>query len=60
MHSPAAGMSDHPHLQLLKPLLRAHVGKEVYVDVQGWHLFLKEITVDKDVKMHQVPTQDMK
>ncbi|CAL5223716.1 g6271 [Coccomyxa viridis] len=29
------------------------IGKEVYVDVQGWHLFLKEITVEKDVKMHQ-------
>ena len=24
------------------------------MDVQGWHLFLKEITVEKDVKMHQV------
>ena len=23
------------------------------MDVQGWHLFLKEITVEKDVKMHQ-------
>jgi len=34
--------------------LCAYAGKEVYVDVQGWHLFLKEITVEKDVKMHQV------
>ena len=26
------------------------------MDVQGWHLFLKEITVEKDVKMHQART----
>jgi len=37
-----------------KVSLCAYAGKEVYVDVQGWHLFLKEITVEKDVKMHQV------
>ena len=37
-----------------KVALYACAGKEVYVDVQGWHLFLKEITVEKDVKMHQV------
>lgn len=35
-------------------------GKEVYVDVQGWHLFLKEITVEKDVKMHQARTTTLK
>ena len=29
-------------------------GKEVYVDIQGWHLFLKDITVQKDIKMDQV------
>lgn len=27
------------------------------MDVQGWHLFLKEITVEKDVKMHQASTR---
>ena len=27
------------------------------MDVQGWHLFLKEITVEKDVKMHQARTR---
>lgn len=29
-------------------------GKEVYLDIQGWHLFLKDVTVSSDVKMHQV------
>lgn len=28
----------------------------MYVDVQGWHLYLKDITVEKDLKMNQVPT----
>lgn len=37
-----------------KLLLCMYAGKDVYVDVQGWHLFLKEITVEKDVKMHEV------
>lgn len=32
-------------------------GKEVYVDVQGWHLYLKDVTVEKDLKMNQVPTR---
>lgn len=48
----------HVSCVLLTPLrvllLCPCAGKEVYVDVQGWHLFLKEITVEKDVKMHQV------
>ena len=52
-------MPDHPWRQQPQPLLSACAGKEVYVDVQGWHLFLKEITVDKDVKMHQVIAQCM-
>ena len=29
-------------------------GKEIYVDVQGWHLYLKDIHVDTDITMDQV------
>ncbi|EIE27452.1 hypothetical protein COCSUDRAFT_64238 [Coccomyxa subellipsoidea C-169] len=35
------------------------IGKEVYVDVQGWHLYLKDVTVDKDLKMHQALAEQL-
>jgi hypothetical protein len=28
-------------------------GKDIYVDIQGWHLFLKDITVTSDMKLAQ-------
>ncbi|CAL8463380.1 g2914 [Coccomyxa elongata] len=35
------------------------IGKEVYIDVQGWHLFLKDITVQKDIKMDQALAEQL-
>jgi len=34
--------------------LAQSIGKEIYVDVQGWHVYLKDIQMDTDTTMDQV------
>ncbi len=32
-------------------------GKDIYIDINGWHLFLKDITAAPDVKLNQALAQ---
>lgn len=34
-----------------------YAGKDVHVDVNGWHLFLRDITVTQGIKMDQALAQ---
>ncbi|KAK9820230.1 hypothetical protein WJX72_007723 [[Myrmecia] bisecta] len=33
------------------------LGKDVYLDVNGWHLYLRDVTATKGLKLHQVLAQ---
>ena len=51
-----------PTLQATSVRLRASrqvscvdgVGTDVYVDINGWHLYLKDISVTPDLKLHEL------
>lgn len=34
-------------------------GKDIYIDVNGWHLFLKDVTAAPDVKLNQALAQQI-
>ena len=34
-------------------------GKDIYVDVNGWHLFLRDITAGPDLKLNQALAQQI-
>lgn len=55
-HLPSSSGEAHciATLTLICPKLCHSTGKDIYVDVQGWHLYLKDVTVEKDLKMNQV------
>lgn len=35
------------------------IGNDVYIDVNGWHLFLKDVSSGPDLKMHQALAQQI-
>jgi len=34
-------------------------GKDVYIDINGWHLFLRDVSSGPDLKMHQALAQQI-
>ncbi|GFH06211.1 uncharacterized protein HaLaN_00804 [Haematococcus lacustris] len=39
--------------------LATQIGKEVYVDVAGWHLYLRDMTAAPGLKMHTALAQQL-
>jgi hypothetical protein len=39
--------------------LASKIGDDIYIDVNGWHLFLKDVSAAKDLKMHQALAQQI-
>ena len=36
-----------------------HAGRDIYVDVNGWHLYLRDITAGQDLKLNQALAQQI-
>lgn len=43
----------------ISSFLLLSAGKDIYIDVNGWHLFLKDVTAAPDVKLNQALAQQI-
>ena len=48
-----------PSERLPQVMLACCAGKEVYMDVQGWHLYLKDASAGKGLKIAQALAQQL-
>lgn len=51
MRTRAQAVRIHMHAHLPAHMC-LHAGKDVYVDLQGWHVYLKDLSAAPNVKMH--------